>query len=92
MAKTALPQRRSALIRMNTSDIAGLLDLPDDLTVTAVQGRFDPPQVIVRVEGPSLGEVSEGAESPYMVPGMWAREEVMFDGKTYTRFGWERDA
>ncbi len=85
-------QRRSALIWMNPRDIAQLLDLPDDLTVTAVQGRFDPPQVVVRVEGPSLPEVPEGAESPSMQPGMWAREEVVIDGKTYTRFGWERDA
>jgi len=89
---SAIPQRRSALIRINTRDIAQLLDLPDDLIVTAVRGVFDPPQVIIRVESPSLAEVPEGAESPYMVPGMWSREEVVFDGKTYTRFGWERDA
>jgi len=85
-------QRRSALIPIDPSALAQLLDLPADLTVTAVQGRFDPPQVIVRVEGPSLPEVPEGAESPYMAPGMWARKQVVIDGKTYTRFGWERNA
>lgn len=75
--------RRRVTAVLNVEMLAKVLDLPDGFRVVGVEGRLDPPSVLVAIESPTLPEVPPNQEAPRRWPD---REFV--DAKWVTDWHW----
>ena len=75
--------RRRVTAVLNVEMLAKVLDLPDGFRVVGVEGRLDPPSVLVAVESAELSEVRPDCEAPRRFPD---REYV--DGAWVTDWHW----
>lgn len=99
-----MDRSRRARISFGPRTIQELLGLPEGLEVVSVQGQFDPPAIVVIVQGEQLEPVPDGAQSPTL-SGYIESETLQISeeaaeafpelapcvGKTYRRWGWSTD-
>lgn len=76
--------RRRVTAVLNVEMIAQMLDLPEGFYVVGVEGRLDPPSLLVAVESAQLPEATPNAEAPRRWPD---REYI--DGAWVTNWHWE---
>lgn len=90
-AKTDPPHTsREAKVIITKGSIHHLLGLPPSYRIVTLGQTFDPPAIVVVVESPDLEPVDDAVEMP-IVPGAWDRASIWYDGKLYSRWGWEPD-
>lgn len=79
--------RRRAKIRLTEAHIRGLLDLPDDWQIAAVDASNDPISFGVIVEGESIDPIWPDVCAPYL-DGSLTRESVIVEGRIFSRYLW----